>query len=167
MEGLTPHAPSCFDSLVINVNSNSFLKSIGKSQYPSLAASKGGHLINPSGLSETELLMMTENVQQLVQELRRAFPETAILVYGPIPRFMPQCCEKHANGQEISREIRRVEERLRERLSGFIKVRFSSSLNPFIETELYLKTDRVHLNAKGLEILGGGRHPLPGGVGLS
>ena len=155
MEGLTPLAPNCYDSLVINVTSNSFIKSIGKNQYPSLAASKGGHLIDPSGLSETELLMMTENVQQLVQELRRAFPETAILVYGPIPRFMPQCCEKHANGQEISREIRRVEERLRAKLSGFTKVKFSSSLNPFIDTEHYLKTDRVHLNAKGLEILGG------------
>ena len=155
MEGLTPHAPSCSDSLVINVTSNSFLKSIGKSQYPSLSASKGGHLINPSGLSKTELMMMTESVQQLVQEFRRAFPETAILVYGPIPRFLPQCCEKHANGREILNEIRRVEERLREKLSRFEMVKFSSSLDPFLNTELYLKTDRVHLNAKGLEILGG------------
>ena len=155
MEGLTTHAPSCSDSLVINVTSNSFLKSIGKSQYPSLSASKGGHLINPSGLSETELMMMTKNVQQLVQEIRRAFPETAILVYGPVPRFLPKYCEKHSNGREITDKIRRVEEQLRARLSDFEIVKFSSSLDPFMDAELYLKSDRVHLNTKGLEILGG------------
>ena len=56
MEEITPQAPNCSDSLVINVTSNSFLKSIGKNQYPSLSASKGGHLLNPSGLSEIELI---------------------------------------------------------------------------------------------------------------
>ena len=44
-------------------------------------------------------------------------------------------------------EIRRVEEQLRVKLSGLDMVKFSSSLDPFLDAELYLKSDRVHLNA--------------------
>ena len=45
-------------------------------------------------------------------------------------------------------------------------LKVSSSLDPFLDAEQYLRPDRVHLNAKGLEILGGGYNPMPRKSGL-
>ena len=144
------------DRIVLLLSGNSFLKSKNSAGFKSLNGSKdSGHLVDPEGLEDFELVSLVKTVARLAAELENRFPTIGKVVYGPLPRFMPLCCNSHTDtGKVVLKEIKRVDNALRNELVGLFNIRFGGALECLVPGEAgnpgYLEPkDPVHLSEIG------------------
>ena len=93
------------DRIVIAMFGNSYIRSrAGEGKKGPL------HLEDPRELQDFEVDNLTGSVSWLVSELDKRFPLCGKVIYGPLPRYTPNCCVKHPNtGKFVIGEIKKVD----------------------------------------------------------
>ena len=92
---------------------------------------------------------------RLATELENRFPTIGKVVYGPLARVMPVCCNSHTDtGKVVLKEIRQVDNALRNELEGLFNIMVGSALECLVPGETgnpgYLEPkDPVHLSETG------------------